>query len=282
MNGFNNFGAFGMSPNTVPNTGVGGIKVDSWLAPEQIDELERKSEAFNLAITPQEQLRAICNHRNKAGQIKLLDDPDGSCTCTVCGYNFQVVENITKEQVEAACNMVENILQTCKLLYVSLPPEIGREFFQILAFIKKIPGLWAIAVNDYKKYEGVYGYQQQGNANAFSVFNALTTPGGFGIPPQPQMYPGQQPNMYQQPQMFQQPNMYQQPQMYPGQQPYNGQFGNGGVYGNQGTNPFVQGQQPQPSPQPTQQGFAMNPQGAAAPAQPPSDGAVNVAGEFKA
>lgn len=291
--GFTGMGVNGVTPS--PET-MNGIQVNPWLTPEDINMLRKDTEQFSLSITNEELKRAMCNHRDLNRLPSLKPELDGSCTCTICGYNFNVTEEFTQEQVNQACRVMENLLQTIKLMYISLNPETGKEFFQILAFIKKIPKLYEIASNDFKKYEGVYTFNQGIPANTFAIFGSLTTPGAmynngamgytgqpnYAYQPQQTMYGAPQPQPgygYQQPQMGN--PFYQMPQtpgyVNPGTMGYTGQ-------------PAPSYGAPQPTTQPNQ-GFAMNPTGAAAPAAPqaPSaptsptgEGTVNVAGEYKA
>lgn len=285
----NNFGFGGVTPNAQFQTGA---KVTPWLSAEDINMLKKDTEQFSLAITEEELKRAMCNHRELSGMPSLKGNDDGTCTCYICGHTFSITNELTNEQVVTSCNVIENILQTIKLLYNSMDPTTGREFFQILAFIKKIPKLYEIASNDFKKYEGVYGFSQGSQQNAFAIFGSLTNPGfgggynmGMGNP----QFTGQQgfaPNGY----------APQQPQYQYGQQPMP-QMGNPFVagYGMNAQQPFPgqPGFAPNGYAQPTIQqpvngGFAMNPTGAAAPnpaatqPAPKAESPVDVKSEFKA
>lgn len=290
----NNFGGFGgVTPNAQFQNGV---KVTPWLSAEDINMLKKDTEQFSLAITEEELKRAMCNHRELSGMPSLKGNDDGTCTCYICGHTFSITNELTNDQVVTSCNVIENILQTIKLLYNSMDPTTGREFFQILAFIKKIPKLYEIASNDFKKYEGVYGFSQGSQQNAFAIFGSLTNPGfgggynmGMGNP----QYTGQQPMYNTAPMGYapQQPMYGNAPQMNP-------QMGNPFVAGygmNAPQQPPFPGQQgfaptgyAQPTiQQPVNGGFAMNPQGAAAPqaqqtAAPKADSPVDVKSEFKA
>ena len=283
----------GVSPT---NQAMTGVKVNSWLTPETINALRKDGAQFTLALSEEDIARAQCNHRNQDGTPSLNGNDDGSCKCSICGYTFNITDEYSIEQVEAACKCVTDILQTIKVMYISMTPEIGRQFFQIIAFMDKIPKLYKIAAQDYKKYENVYGMTPGMPQSAFNVFAALSNPMvGFGVP-QYAGYgtaPGMDPSaMYGQQVMGQQPQGYGMQQAfgaYPGavvgpngqpvapqpgaQLPMGYGMGMGtpqqpNVYAN-GGNPFY-ANQPAGYPMPGQhpQGFAMNPQGAAAPAAP--------------
>lgn len=268
----------GMQPGVAPVQGAfGAAPVKSWLPDEVVDHLRNDATQFSLSCSEEDMYRAQCNHRFKDGSLSLIPNDDGTCTCSVCGYKFSITNQLTQEQVEAACTLVENILQTTKLLYMSLDPKVGRDYFQIIAFLRKVPKVFEIASNDFKKYENVYGFTQGVQQNAFAIFGSMNMPyGGMmgGMAPQytgqaaPMGY-GQQMPYGQMP--YAQPGYAAAPQPMYGQAPaanmnpfYNNnmQQGYGQVpYG--ATPPAQQGYAPQQNM--NQGGFAMNPTGAATP-----------------
>lgn len=272
--GMNNGYGFMGSPMMMPNqAALQPQKVNPWLSPESIDELTKKSESFSLALSNEELDRARCNHRWKDGSTSVVVDPvDGSCTCQVCGYKFNTTDKFTDEDVTNACENLKDILQTIKLIYIGMPRQAGMDFFQIIAFIDKVPKLWKIAYNDFKRYENVGMYPSGAPSSAFTIFNGLTNPNFQYYGGMAQQYTGQQfpqqglafPGVQAAPvagmaPMMQNP-LYQQPMM---QSPYQPQFGPLGYQ-----QPMMQPQQPQ--------GFSINSQGAAAPApqaQPTSQAA---------
>jgi hypothetical protein len=255
---FNYFGQ-GMVPNQYAQT----PKMANWLPADKLAMLKKNLNQFKLSVTEEEMFRGQCNHIDpQTGISALIPDQDGSggCTCSQCGTHF-TARNFSTEEVQGIVQNVLDLLNTIKIMYLSLDPAHALEYFQIIPFIEKIPQLYTIAVNDFKKYEGVDQFSVNQAQNPFNIFAMMTNPGmGMGMA-QPfygnQVY-GQQPVMnagmaqanptynpmygaptYQQP-VAPQPTMYaQQPQMAP--------------------------QQAQPVYQPQTQGFTMNPMGAAQP-----------------
>lgn len=233
-----------MGNGMVPNQAAQAPKTMNWLSPEKISLLQKNLSQFKLSVTEEEMAKAQCNHYSN-GVPTLEPDKDGSggCTCTICGTHFNS-RDYSQEEVENATQNVLDILNTIKIMYLSIDPSAALEYFQIIAFIEKIPQLYTIATNDFKKYEGVNQFNPASNANPFNIFNMMTNPGlGMGMA-QPMYNP--QAQMYGQP-MYQQPNA--------GYAQVNPQFNP--MYGQ----PQAQGYQPQAN------GFAMNPMGAAAPQQ---------------
>ena len=155
-------------------------KVTSWLDKDVINQLRKKEEGWNLAVTEEEANRARCNHYDENGNPALIPNVDGTYTCSICGYTFNIMENYADQEVEQSCRVVEDLLQTIKIMYINLDPTVGREFFQILAFIKKIPKLYRVASNFWKKMQGGNVYQQGNQMNAFTIFNALSNPNTYG------------------------------------------------------------------------------------------------------
>lgn len=199
----------------------------NYLTPEEIQKIMKKENQFSLALTETEVLRAFCNHRKTDGSDALIENPvDGTCRCEICGYTFKPLDahGTGREQIEAAVSDTLDLLQTIKMIFVDMPADVAREYFQIIPLIEKIPDLFDRAVKNYSKHETFNPYVNSGkNLGTAQLFAALT--GFFGGQP----YGGQQ--MYQQPQQFNgQPNgFYQQPMSngfgYMGGAGYNGQPG---------------------------------------------------------
>jgi hypothetical protein len=142
-------------------------------------------------------------------------------------------------------------------MYVNLPVEAGREFYQIIPLMEKIPQLFQYAAKDMSKYESIGWQYSNRNMGAMNLFNNL----------QQLFAGGAQPNygFQQQPPMYGQPNYGAQPQAQPG----NG-FGYPGASAaanpllNNGVPPMASGYQPQTA------GYSYIP-GAPAPVAPTVD-----------
>lgn len=182
-------------------------KVASTLTPEEMERLKKKSSQFSITLTQEEQLRGICNHRSEDGtQDTLVQDPvTGAYRCTTCGYVFhQVSSDMTAEELKKAVEQIVDILQTIKLMYLDLPVEAAREYFQIIPLIEKIPQLFEFAAKNFTKHETYNWQYYNGNANIYGMFQNLQNMfgGGFQQPMQPQMgAPMGQPVPPQQPMM---------------------------------------------------------------------------------
>lgn len=210
-NGFNNGAMFGGIPQGTGyqyNPGpMQAPKQMNFLSQEEIQKLVQKENQFSLQITETEKLRAICNHRRADGMgDALTEDNDGICRCQICGYAFKPVDtSMTEDDIKEAISIVLDILQTIKLLYINMPQEAAKEYYQIIPLIEKIPKLFEYAVKDYAKYESFnpYSYNNK-NMNTMNLFNMLS--GALnGMPfnnaQQPQQFAGAAPQGmgYQQP-----------------------------------------------------------------------------------
>lgn len=245
----NAFMGQGMVPNTQPMP-----KTGNWLSGEKYQLLQKGLSQFKLSVTEEELAKGQCNHYNINGTSALIPDQDGSggCTCAICGTHFNSRE-FSQEDVQNATQNILDILNTIKIMYLSIDPNAALEYFQIIPFIEKIPQLYNIAVNDFKKYEGVNNMVPAQGQNPFNIFSMMTM--GYN----PAMMGG-----YQQPMGYGMPQgqpMYQQPGA-----PVMGGF----AQQNPGFNPMYGAPQAQPAPgyQPTTQGYSFNPAGAAQPQQP--------------
>lgn len=248
----NAFMGQGMVPNQqqMPKTG-------NWLNNEKFALLQKGLSQFKLSVTEEEVARGQCNHYNQNGTSALIPDQDGSggCTCAICGTHFNSRE-YSQEDVQNATSNILDILNTIKILYLSIDPSAALEYFQIIPFIEKIPQLYNIAVNDFKKYEGVNNMVPAQGQNPFNIFSMMT----MGYNPnmnygayQPQ---AQVPYGYPQQPVYPQVPVAQYPQQQMMQQPgYNPMYGAPQVQ--QQAQPVAPGYQPQT------QGYAFNPQGAA-------------------
>jgi hypothetical protein len=256
----NYFGNGYMGQGMIPNQYQNGPKTGNWLSPEKLAMLRKGMTQFKLSVTEDEMAKGQCNHYDpQTGISALIPDQDGSggCSCRLCGTHFNT-KNYSTEEVHDAVQNILDILNTIKIMYLSIDPAHALEFFQILPFIEKIPQLYNIAVNDFKKYEGVDQFSASQAQNPFNIFAMMTNPGmGMGMA-QP-MYANQ---VY-----GQQPMMNAGMAQAQGTPAYNPMYG-APAYGQQVAQPqMAYAQQPvmQGGYQPQTQGYVMNPTGAAQP-----------------
>ena len=241
--------------------GVNPIRRGNFLTDDEINELAKKTNRFNIALTKEERLRGQCNHQKADGTgDTLVENNDGTSTCQICGYTFKPLDayHTTRESLLESVADIIDILQTIKLLYFDMDSTAGREYFQIIPLIEKIPDLFDLAVKDYSKHENYnpYSYNTH-NLGAFQMFNMLVGAmnSGAGYQQQP-VYNNQQPqfnNGYMPNWTMGNPN----PQMGPGMYgPSNG-FGYAGAGMNMGpgyqaqTTGYQYGMQPQQAMAPT-------------------------------
>lgn len=186
----------GIAPQQMP-------KRNNVLTDEEIKKLQSNRAQFTLTITEDEHLRAICNHRAADGMGDALDqdpeDPTGvGVVCRICGQKFTpIMTDSPQEYVQQITTDFINLLQTIKIMFVDLPVDAGRQFFDIIPMASKTPELFNLAAKNLAKYDNynVYGYQgastsAMGLLNNF--MNMMGSGNGFGYQGQP---------VYQQPQM---------------------------------------------------------------------------------
>ena len=184
------------------------------LTNEEIERLQKKENTFSLAITQDEKLRGICTHRRPDGLgDSLIEDPaTGLMKCTICNYSFMPASaNTSPETIREAVNTVEDFLQTIKLMFLDLPADAAREYFQIIPLLEKIPQLFEYAAKNMAKHNNQYGWQYDNrNMSTYNMFTNLQGMFGNGMmgmgapvqPQQPQGMPAGYPQAaYQQPPM---------------------------------------------------------------------------------
>ena len=234
------------------------------LTQEEMDSLKQSQEEFTLGITKEDQLRAICMHRDMEGHSTLeTDGVTGLAKCKICGESFNIVDRCSDSDIQSAVDNLTDILQTTKTMYYDMPVDSAKKFYTILALLKKIPGLYKLATDNFAKHENaINGWQYSGNGSIVAEYNNLYN----GFTPQMQMG-------YGQPMMgFGAPMMGQpMPQQNMG-------------------NPFgFNGQPVQPGYAPQMQGYQYNPTvpqqpvaDVAAPATAPAQDTVQVETQFNA
>lgn len=178
------------------------------LTAEEIERIQKKSSQFSIAITEEEKLRGICNHRMPDGtRDALVEDPmTGNMRCTICNYEFKPVDpSVSIDDIKKSTQVIKDILQTIKLLYIDLPPEAARDYFQIIPLIDKIPALFEFAAKNFNKHE-INTWNMGRQPGTINMYNNLMNLFGGG-----QMM--QQPNMNQPVGMPSYPQGFGMPQM---------------------------------------------------------------------
>ena len=170
------------------NGGKTITKQSSTLTQEEYSRLVKNDNAFSLALSETDVLRGICNHRSLDGMSdSLVNEPDGTVRCNICNYVFSPVDpSLTKEDIRDSVNLINDILQTIKLLFVDMPISSQREFFQIIPLLDKVPQLFELATRNFSKHENYNAWGYSGtNMNTMNMFNMLSSflnGGGYGAP----------------------------------------------------------------------------------------------------
>lgn len=160
------------------------VRTQNALTAEEIEQLQKKGSHFSIAITNEERLRGICTHRLPDGsRDTLVEDPiTGNQRCTICGYEFKPLDpGVSIEDIKDSVQVINNILQTIKILYIDLPPEAARDYFQIIPLIEKIPALFEFAAKDFSKHE-INNWRMGSQPGTVNMFNNLMSLFGGGMP----------------------------------------------------------------------------------------------------
>jgi hypothetical protein len=247
------------------------------LTPEMISKLRSSGDAFKIEVSEEDLWRASCTHKEN-GQPTLVLEGENPETgnpivrCTICGKTFEMVD-ASKEEVEKAVDLICNLLQTSKTVYLDAPANLITQYYQMLPLLEMFPKLYERSQKNFSMYEnamgttpttvgaGTNGFQMMGAmlSNPYGAYAYGQQPyGGFGYGA-----PGYAQPAPQQPyQAYQQPG-YAQPQyQYPQQAGYPQQQMGAPVYGN----PLMYNGAPAPAPAPAPGVVPSAP--AAAPADP--------------
>ena len=150
---FNNFNNSGMMMGSMYGQNKMVVPQNTQpLTQAEQNELKKKSPAFTTELTRDELLRSYCTHRNKDGST-LVENPDGTGTCTICGETVVFPANgYTKEEVQEIVMKFKNLLNVIKCQYFDIPPQIVKEFFQIMPYVEKVPELYNLAMQNFNSY----------------------------------------------------------------------------------------------------------------------------------
>ena len=173
-------------------------KFSNALTNEEIEMLTKATSKFSLNMTNEQRLRGICNHRTADGMGDAIvrDDITGALRCQICGYTFRQVDpNMTADEIKDTISQVIDLLQTTKLMFIDMPAESAREYYQIIPLLEKLPELFEIAAKNMTKHEA-YGWNVKNpNMSAYSMFQNLSNiygngafMGGMGAPMQGNPY----------------------------------------------------------------------------------------------
>lgn len=129
------------------------------LTNEQIASLRKNSETFNMKVSQEEILRAICTHKDKnTGDYTLNEigsDEKGSIwKCSICGEEFHFLDEISVDEVDRIVKDMIDVLQTSKSIYLDAPEEMVKQYFQMIPLLRKLPYLWAQSLANFNKYVG--------------------------------------------------------------------------------------------------------------------------------
>lgn len=265
-------------------TPMAAPKMTQVLNQEQINKLRSNGGTFDLRVSENDILKAVCTHKDK-GNFVLIENDDGTVTCPICGERFTLSTSQNIEDVETATNVILDVLQSVKSLYLNAPEETISNYFQMIPLLKKLPQLYKLAVDDFNKYYANANYMNSyANNSGFNLYNNILSPTGAGIygQPQPMM---QQPMQGGAPMYQQNPAMMMNPQGFNGMNTmYQQQPAPMGVNPMMGANPFAYGSpmmqptvpQPVPGMQQPQQPVAQATQAQPTPQTVQQDKVMNV------
>lgn len=182
------------------------------LTNEQIAALQQSGDAFSMKVDQTDLWRAACTHKRKDnGASTLVQNADGSYTCTICHETFHLVD-LNKDEVEETINKVIDMFQTLKTVYLDAPDDLIIQYMKQIPLLKKFVQLWDRGMRNFSMYEGAMNPLNPinpGMSGFAAMQNLLSNPYGYGFMGQPAY--GYNPAMGQQPVMQQQPVMGQQP-----------------------------------------------------------------------
>lgn len=171
------------------------VVMNQMLSKEEIAKLKSKNKSWSLQLTEDEVLTEMCSHKDPdTGDISIVDNHDGTVTCSICGETFSLVNDLTEEEVQNICDDFNDVWQTSKTNYGSMPIQAGRAFYKMGALAKKVPQFYKLGQESRKQWNHNTMVEANRGANAFAQLSMLLNPmaGGYGAP---MGYPGMAPGM---------------------------------------------------------------------------------------
>lgn len=120
------------------------------LTAEDIERLKQHKD-LSMNITQDELLASYCTHKFN-GAIRIKQDLDESLSCDICGEVFKL-HSLEEEDVKETIVKVIDLLNTIKLQYMDISPEVAKNVFPIIPILHKVPKLAKLAKNNFASYE---------------------------------------------------------------------------------------------------------------------------------
>lgn len=157
--------------------------------------LHQNDDILSVKISKTESIKNQCTHKEPGtGRLSLIQNADGSYTCRTCGETFNLITD-PKDEIDKAVKTLIDTMQTIKTMYLDIPEDFTKEFFQSISLIKNLKPLYDRASKNFSMYEGYagMGYPTSPNINSFqAVGNLMAVNPMMGVyPQQPVMYPQQ-------------------------------------------------------------------------------------------
>ena len=169
------------------------INSSNVLSNEEIDSLQQNGNInFSVSVPPEEHKAALCTHIDKNG-LDVVQQIAGTnkVYCPICHQSWDTTP-YTKQAVVELIEKLISILQNIKWLAgVRLPRAFQREFWVIIALLRKVPELYEYALNFINNLYNQQFYNGAMDANSNANYNLLYN--GIAAYGMPQYYNGMPP-----------------------------------------------------------------------------------------
>jgi hypothetical protein len=137
---------------------------------------------LSVKISPIDKIKNMCTHKYPGtSQVALIEDAGNPehVTCRVCGESFNLISNPDQRIQESTDNLID-ILQSIKTMYLDIPEDFAKEYFQVISLIKKVPQVWTKGYKNINMYDYNNNPVAVGNnMNSFSQVNSMI--GGYNM-----------------------------------------------------------------------------------------------------
>lgn len=126
------------------------------LTDEELKNLQACKTENKMTPSKIEKIKCRCNHRDVSGVCdSLIIDEKGFAKCKICGAEFKPIssDNDIHKLLEETSKNAIDILQTIKIMYPDMPPEISDQYYGMIPLLERLPDLFEIANNNFNQKE---------------------------------------------------------------------------------------------------------------------------------
>jgi len=168
-------------PGMAPHKGV------QPLSQAEIDMLMNEASKTEWRVSEFDLMKAKCTHKDKQGNVTLVESSDDKVKCKICGEEFRLL-NDDLSTIQKHTEYVIDALQTIKTLYLDAPEQLSNNYFQIIPMLQKTSLLYKkaadnLAQHDNSQSASIYPTNFNTDPNSWQMMNSIVAGNmSYGMP----------------------------------------------------------------------------------------------------